>query len=162
FPGEEPVAVEGQPFSRLMKPPFGSGTIKIGSARIEFERVLIAKEARDRVLWAWSAAAVMLALLGGGSYRLGGAAGDRGRPQWGRLPRLSERDARGVRVKIGPDGLGAMRPQAGSGSALAGKAKAPIKRTVETAPKATAPRVARVKPKFPRATAPAVVIESVI
>jgi Flp pilus assembly protein TadD len=161
FPGEEPIAVEGQPFSRLMRPPFGSGVIKIGSARIEFERILIAKEARDRVLWAWSAAAVMLALLGGGSYRLARAIGDGDTPQWGTPPKLSERDVRGVRVKLGPDGLGAMRPQAGSGTALAGKAKAPVKRTVEAAPKTTAPRVARAKPKFPRANAP-IVIESKI
>lgn len=159
FPGEEPVAVEGQPFARLMRPPFGSGAIKIGSARIEFERVLIAKDARDRVLWGWSAAAVILALLGGGSYRLVRAIGDGDTPQWGAPPKLSERDARGVRVKIGPDGLGAMRPQAGSGTALTGTAKAPPRRTVETASKTTAPRVARVKAKLPRAKA-AIVIES--
>jgi hypothetical protein len=162
FPGEEPVAVEAKPFSRLMKPPFGSGTIRIGSAKIEFERVLIASEARDRVLWAWSAAAVILALLGGGSYKLVRAIGDGDTPQWGSPPKLSEHDARGVRVKIGPEGLGASRPQAGRGLALHGTPKAPPKRTLETTPKPTAPRIARNTPKAPRALAPPVTITSTI
>jgi Tfp pilus assembly protein PilF len=144
FPGEEPISVEGRAYSRVLVPPYGSGCVRIGDARVEFERVRLAKEARDRALWAWSAAAMLLALLGGSGYQLVRAIGNGDLAQWGKPKALDERDARGVRVKLGPDGAGAMRPQAGQGVALAGVRHAPVKpQKIEPPRPHKTPRVAR-------------------
>ena len=122
FPGEEPIdlATLTSTFVRQLDPPYGSGRIRFAHATVEFERVGAPATARDRVLLAWSAAAMLLALLGGGSYRLVRQFGHGERPQWGKPPTLTASDADRVRVRIGPDGLGASRPQAGQGMALHG------------------------------------------
>jgi hypothetical protein len=73
---------------------------------------------RDRALYGWAAAAIVLALVGGGTYKLSRVIGPGDRPQWGRPEPLASRDANVLRVKIGPDGKGASRPQAGRGQML--------------------------------------------
>ena len=73
---------------------------------------------RDRALYGWAAAAIVLALVGGGTYKLSRVVGPGDRPQWGRPEPLASRDANVLRVKIGPDGKGASRPQAGRGQML--------------------------------------------
>jgi len=127
FPGEERVELRGMtsPFVRQLDPPYGAGKLTVGAANgtpttIEFERVVVGDQSRDRALVAWTCAAVVLALLSGGSYRLVRLFGDGDKPQWGRPPTLSDRDASRMRVRIGPDGVGASRPQAGRGTSLHG------------------------------------------
>jgi tetratricopeptide (TPR) repeat protein len=94
------------------------GVLVFDDAIVTFELVEFPGRRRDRALWGWAAAALLLALLGGGSYQLVRACGDGDRPQWGRPAPLAVRDATHLRVKIGPDGPGASRPQAGTGVAL--------------------------------------------
>ena len=79
----------------------------------------------------WAAAAIVLALVGGGTYKLSRVIGPGDRPQWGRPEPLASRDANSLRVKIGPDGKGASRPQAGRGQTL----HAPSKGTKKLQPK---------------------------
>jgi Flp pilus assembly protein TadD len=128
FPGEPPVEVGDQPYVRLLQPPFGSGRLVVlcdgKETLVDFERTQVGDEAGDRALWAWGAAALFLATMGGGGYKLVRQYGDGDRPLFGRPPALSEHDASRVRVQIGPDGLGAMRPQAGRGIALNGRSDA--------------------------------------
>ena len=123
FPGEERIDLSAcdHTFVRQLDPPFGSGRIEFENTTVDFERVIVGDAVRDHMLLAWTAAAMVLALLGGGSYRLVRMYGDGEKPQWGRPPSLSEHEAANVRVRIGPDGLGASRPQAGRGVALHGK-----------------------------------------
>ena len=78
---------------------------------------------RDRALYGWATAAILLALVGGGAYKLARVIGPGDRPQWGRPEPLASRDANVLRVKIGPDGTGASRPQAGRGAMLHAPAK---------------------------------------
>jgi hypothetical protein len=123
FPGEERIDGIGmdEPLVREMKPPFGTGKLTVGGAVVEFERWCDDKQ-RDPVLAIVCTSVAVLALTVGLNYKLTRLFGDGERPQWGRPPSLSERDASRVRVRIGPDGLGAMRPQAGLGQALHGHA----------------------------------------
>ncbi|MCA1665259.1 MAG: tetratricopeptide repeat protein [Myxococcales bacterium] len=60
----------------------------------------------------------MLALVGGSTYTLARVVGAGDRAHWGRPQPLASRDANILRVKIGPDGKGASRPQAGRGQTL--------------------------------------------
>jgi tetratricopeptide (TPR) repeat protein len=126
FPGEEPVDLSQatEAFVRQLDPPFGSGRLHIGNAVIEFERAELLREQRDRLIYAWAAAAAVLAMMAGGSYRLVRLFGDGDKPQWGNPPSLSDRDASRMRVRIGPEGMGASRPQAGRGFALKGSSDA--------------------------------------
>ena len=78
---------------------------------------------RDRALFGWAAAAIVLALVGGGTYKLSRIVGPGDRPQWGRPEPLATRDASVLRIKLGPDGKGASRPQAGRGAMLHATAK---------------------------------------
>jgi tetratricopeptide (TPR) repeat protein len=78
---------------------------------------------RDRALYGWAAAAILLALVGGGTYKLSRVLGPGDRPQWGRPEPLASRDANVLRIKLGPDGKGASRPQAGRGQMLHATAK---------------------------------------
>jgi hypothetical protein len=78
---------------------------------------------RDRALYGWAAAAILLALVGGGTYQLRRVMGPGDRPQWGRPEPLASRDANMLRIKIGPDGKGASRPQAGRGQTLRAPSK---------------------------------------
>lgn len=125
-PGEEPVDLTGHEGDYVLRlaPPFGAGRLVIGDAVIELERVERPGPARDRALAAWAAAALVLGLLAGGSYRLVRLLGDGDQAKWGRPAPLSARDATRVRVRIGPDGEGASRPQAGRGVALHGESSA--------------------------------------
>jgi Flp pilus assembly protein TadD len=140
FPGEPAVELGGETFRRALAPPFGSGRLVIlrdgRETIVEFERVTLGAEHGDRALWAWAAAAMVLATLGAGSYRLVKRLGDGHRHEWG-PPRLTDRDVTRVRVQLGPDGIGASRPQAGTGATLHGSAIA--RRTQPSAPE-------RVKP----------------
>jgi len=150
FPGEEPIDLSGAEtaYARQLDPPFGSGRLVIGSAIVEFERAEIVREARDRALWAMAAAAAMLAVMMGGGYKLVRLFGDGDKPQWGNPPSLSDRDVSRMRVRIGPDGMGASRPQAGRGFALHGASSAKklamqVERPTEKKPRP--PRAARPK-----------------
>src|SRR5207302_4811654 len=88
------------------------GSLVFDDAIVTFELIELAGLRHDRALWGWAAAALLLATLGGGTYKLVRALGDGDRPQWGRPQPLAARDANHLRVKIGPDGKGASRPQA--------------------------------------------------
>ncbi len=154
FPGEPVVDARAldETLVRSMEPPFGSGRITVGGAVVEFERWVGDKPRRDKLLFAFSMAAALLAMLAGGSYRLVRLFGDGERPLWGRPPSLSEHDASSMRVHIGPDGMGAMRPQAGLGLALRGRAKNPL---LAAAPvKHVAPKQTKARSGHPRATLP--------
>ncbi len=127
FPGEDAIDLSqaAEPFVRQLDPPFGSGRLRVGSAVVEFERAEMLREQRDRLIYAWAAAAAVLAMMAGGSYRLVRLFGDGDKPQWGNPPSLTDRDASRMRVRIGPEGVGASRPQAGRGFALRGSSESP-------------------------------------
>jgi hypothetical protein len=103
---------------------------------VELEVVDLARPGGDRALWAWAAAAALLALAGAGGVELTRRFGTGREPQWGRPSQLSMSEAERLRVRLGPDGRAATRPQTGGGAALHGRR--------EVAP---APPVARVVPK---------------
>ncbi|HEY7954909.1 MAG TPA: hypothetical protein VII38_06425, partial [Polyangia bacterium] len=127
FPGGERIALDGKTrFRRKLVPPFGAGALSIGGALVELERVALAGEVRDRAMWAWAAAALVIALVAGSSYKLMRLCGEGERAQWGRPPPLSSIEVARVRVRIGPDGHGSTRPQAGAGLALRGLSHAPL------------------------------------
>jgi Tfp pilus assembly protein PilF len=123
FPGEERIdgAQLDETLVREMKPPFGAGRLTVGGAVVEFER-WTDEQPRDPLMAILTVGVAVLALQVGLQYKLVRLFGDGERPQWGRPPALSERDASRVRVRIGPDGAGASRPQAGLGSSLHGHA----------------------------------------
>jgi tetratricopeptide (TPR) repeat protein len=127
FPGEERLDLTNleTPFVRQLDPPYGSGKLQIGAAVVEFQRAdgLPATTGRqsDVALIAISACAVLFAVVIGFDYTLKRLFGDGDKPQWGAPPSINDRDASRMRVRIGPDGLGASRPQAGLGVALHGK-----------------------------------------
>src|SRR5262249_4788495 len=52
--------------------------------------------------------------------------GDGDKPKWGKAAELSNAQASLLRVNIGPDDIGAMRPQAGLGAALHGRSHADL------------------------------------
>jgi len=100
------------------------GSLVFDDAIVTFELCdLGGASRRDRALYGWAAAAILLALVGGGTYKLSRVCGPGDRPQWGRPEPLASRDANQLRVKIGPDGKGASRPQAGRGQTLRAPAK---------------------------------------
>jgi tetratricopeptide (TPR) repeat protein len=107
------------------------GTLVFDDALVTFDLCELSGKRRDRALYGWAAAALLLAALGGGTYHLVRAEGDGDRPQWGRPEPLAVRDATHLRVKLGPDGKGASRPQAGRGQTL----RAPSKGTRKLQPK---------------------------
>jgi tetratricopeptide (TPR) repeat protein len=94
------------------------GSLVFDDAIVTFELCEFAGKRRDRALAGWAAAAIVLALIGGGTYELKRVLGPGDRPQWGRPEPLAARDANVLRIKIGPDGKGASRPQAGRGQML--------------------------------------------
>jgi hypothetical protein len=85
---------------------------------VTFELCELGGKRRDAALLGWAAAALLLALGGNFGYRLVRAIGHGDRPQWGRPQPLAARDANVLRVKLGPAGQGASRPQAGRGHEL--------------------------------------------
>ncbi len=85
---------------------------------VTFELCELGGTRRDRALYGWAAAALLLAVVGGGTYKLSRMLGPGDRPQWGRPEPLAARDANYLRIKLGPDGKGASRPQAGRGQML--------------------------------------------
>ncbi|HEX8952277.1 MAG TPA: tetratricopeptide repeat protein [Polyangia bacterium] len=99
------------------------GSLVFEDAIVTFELCELGGKTRDRALVGWATAAIVLALVGGGTYKLSRAIGPGDRPQWGRPEPLASRDASQLRVKIGPDGKGASRPQAGRGQMLRAPAK---------------------------------------
>jgi tetratricopeptide (TPR) repeat protein len=143
----------------ILKPPFRSLKLRPSSvdgveARVELEVVDLAKERSDRALWAWAAAAAILATFGAGSYKLVRQLGDGHDPQWGRPWQMTALDATRIRVRVGPEGLGSNRPQTGHGVSLAGtrngKPGAQPKKVVER-PKTNPPTNIH-KPNAPRVT----------
>jgi tetratricopeptide (TPR) repeat protein len=115
------------------------GSLVFDDAIVTFELCeLGGGKRRDRALIGWAAAAIVLSLFGAGTYRLSRVIGPGDRPQWGRPEPLASRDANQLRVKIGPDGKGASRPQAGRGQML----KAPSKGTKK--PQKKPPQLATV------------------
>jgi Tfp pilus assembly protein PilF len=147
LPGEPPVEVGDQEYVRLMQPPFGSGRLVVvcdgRETFVDFERAQVGDEAGDNALWVWSVAALVVAFLSASGYKLVRQYGDGDRPQFG-PPSLSERDASRMRVQIGPNGLGASRPQAGRGIALVGRSDA--RRRMPTPPTDAKPARRSVKP----------------
>ena len=141
-PGE-PITDGGKGYKRTLSLT-GVETARCGSlvfddAIVTFELCeLGGGKRRDRALVGWAAAAIVMALVGGGTYKLSRVIGPGDRPQWGRPEPLASRDANQLRVKIGPDGKGASRPQAGRGQTL----RAPSKGTKKLQPKK--PQVAAV------------------
>jgi tetratricopeptide (TPR) repeat protein len=140
---DEPIAT--LPFKRKLELPVRSARLTIGGALVELEVLALEPRRGDGALVAWAAAAVMLSLLIGGGYKLTRLFGDGDRPQWGRQSQLSEHEASRARVRVGPDGIGAARPQAGTGLALHGKSTAPKK--TPSAPKGEAKAAAPSVPK---------------
>jgi hypothetical protein len=158
FPGEPRIELTGldSPWCKQLDPPFGSGQLVIagdvGDTIIEFERLGMTAgqpAPRDYVLFAWVAVAMVLALGLGGTYTLTRVFGDGQKPQWGRALALNEHDASMVRVRIGPDGAGASRPQAGRGIALHGtsQGKRPLAVEHPDPPQVPTPQVAARNPK---------------
>src|SRR5206468_1130955 len=99
-----------------------SGRLRAGDVLVEFERVAFAKEASDRALWAGALAAMLLAILVGGSVRIVRLLAN-GRGPGTTPSALSQQAADTIRVHIGPDapvGTGSGRVQAGKGDALHG------------------------------------------
>jgi hypothetical protein len=94
------------------------GSLVFDDAIVTFELCELGGKRRDRALLGWASAALVLALVGGSTYTLTKIVGPGDRPQWGRPEPLASRDANQLRVKIGPDGRGASRPQAGRGQML--------------------------------------------
>jgi tetratricopeptide (TPR) repeat protein len=126
IPGE-PLADGGKGYKRVLSLS-GVETARCGSlvfddAIVTFELCELGGKRRDRALVGWAAAAIVLALVGGGTYELKRVLGPGDRPQWGRPEPLAARDANVLRIKLGPDGKGASRPQAGRGQMLHATAK---------------------------------------
>ncbi len=118
-PGEAPSVIEKQT-ERLLVPPFRSLTLSGSSAKVELEVIELDREHTDRALYAWAAAAAILAFAASGSYRLVRQFGEGHDPQWGHTSQLSAIEATRIRVQVGPEGLGSTRPQTGHGTALSG------------------------------------------
>jgi tetratricopeptide (TPR) repeat protein len=98
------------------------GALQFAGATVSFELVPLAGARGDRALWGWTAAALLLALAGGGSYELVRAYHGDDSESWAHM-RPQPRPERGhLHVRLGPDGAGASRPQAGLGAALHGTA----------------------------------------
>lgn len=112
-----------------------------GATIVTFELCELGGKRRDRALVGWAAAALLLALAGGSTYTLARLVGAGHRPQWGRTQPLAARDANVLRVKIGPNGKGASRPQAGRGAML----RAPATGTKK--PQAALPQLASDDPR---------------
>ena len=126
------------------------GSLVLDDAIVTFELCPPNAERRDRALWGWAVAALVAALVGGGSYRLVRAIGDGDRPAWGRPQPLAARDAVSIRVKLGPDGQGASRPQAGRGQLL----HAPSHGVRKPKPPALASAPPKPHPRLGRARVP--------
>jgi tetratricopeptide (TPR) repeat protein len=125
-PGE-PLADGSKGYKRTLSLS-GVETVRCGSlvfddAIVTFELCELGGKRRDRALLGWAAAALVLALAGGSTYTLVKVVGPGDRAQWGRPQPLASRDANMLRIKIGPDGKGASRPQAGRGQMLRATAK---------------------------------------
>jgi tetratricopeptide (TPR) repeat protein len=118
-PGEAEAMLERET-ELVLEPPFRSLSLVAPGARVELEVVELAEERADRALYAWAAAAAVLALAGSGSYKLVRQFGDGHDPQWGRPLQMSTLEATRIRVSVGPEGLGSNRPQTGHGSSLVG------------------------------------------
>jgi tetratricopeptide (TPR) repeat protein len=130
------------------------GSLVFDDAIVTFELCEFSGRRHDAALWGWAAAALLLATLGGGTYKLVRALGDGDRPQWGRPEPLAARDANHLRVKIGPDGRGASRPQAGKGVALHAPSHG-VKRPDAKRPPQAPPQVAHLgNRRVPRVVKP--------
>lgn len=119
------------------------GSLVFDTAIVTFELIELSGRRHDAALWGWAAAALLLATLGGGTYKLVRALGDGDRPQWGRPEPLAARDANHLRVKIGPNGAGAARPQAGKGVALRARSRG-ARTPDQQKPPQSPPRVAHL------------------
>jgi tetratricopeptide (TPR) repeat protein len=94
------------------------GSLVFDDAIVTFEICELGGKRRDAALLGWAAAALLLGLGGSFGYQLVRAVGHGDRPQWGQPQPLASRDATHLRIKLGPDGKGASRPQAGRGQML--------------------------------------------
>jgi hypothetical protein len=122
IPGEDPVDGNA-PYARRIAFPLTAGRLILDEAVVEFELVEITPAVRDRELWMWAGAAVLMAVAAGGSYKLVRLFGTGDHTRWGQVTPLSEKEASVMRVRVGPaapTSSGAIRPQGGRGSALRG------------------------------------------
>jgi tetratricopeptide (TPR) repeat protein len=132
--GEEVVDVK-EPLTHTLTVSQPHATLWVGDATVEAELIFFERQLHDPALWGWMGLACGLALLASGSYKLVRNYGDGSRAQWGKPSQLSEREAANMRVRIGPDGEGASRVQAGQGMALVGNLTAPRVQPVTIAKK---------------------------
>src|SRR5262249_7921983 len=98
-PGEVAQGSESRT-ERVLQPAFRSLTLSSANARVELEVIELAEERADRALYAWAAAAAVLAMLSAGSYKLVRQFGEGKDPQWGHLSQLSSLDATRIRVRV--------------------------------------------------------------
>ncbi len=122
----------------------GVETVRCGSlvfedAIVTFELCEMGRKRRDAALLGWAAAALLLALAGSFGYQVVRAVGNGERRQWGRPQPLASRDASTLRIRLGPDGNGASRPQAGRGQTLHGQAHGTKRPPAKSELLATAP-----------------------
>jgi Flp pilus assembly protein TadD len=145
-PGDEARQLVDGRTALELKPPFRQVTFGFGGGDtpetiVEVEHIgkATAGSDRDPLLAAVAVVAILFGMLGGAGWHLAKRLGDGTEQRWGKPPALSNDEAGRMRVRVGPDGMGAARPQAGAGQALRGQKQPAVAKA--------APKDAEVAPK---------------